>query len=81
MEQYDVVVWMDSDGDMMTKGFSQAGHDSLKSMSLEYIGEPIQVLCHPDEFLNHMGNLKVGLRSRDKSEVFRLAIPSKKHLH
>ena len=77
MDEFDVVVWMDDDGDMMTKGFSQAGHECLRSMSEEYVEEPILILCHPDVFMGHMTNgVRVGLRTEQI-----VCEMNKKHLH
>lgn len=77
MDEYDVVIWMDDDGDFLAKGFSKAGHSCLKSMSAEYSEEPIQILCHPDIFMGHMTKgVRVGLKTEQKVHEL-----NKKHLH
>lgn len=51
-EGYDVVVWVDNDGDIVARGFTHLGHKQLKGFVNSYHpGDIVQIYCEPDEFI------------------------------
>ncbi len=51
VEGYDIVVWVDKDGDIVTRGYTKAGHAALKQFVNEYrTGDIVQIYSSPAEF-------------------------------
>jgi hypothetical protein len=59
---FDVVVWVDGDGDIVAKGFSDAGHDALRQYVSDYRkGDIVEIYVDPDQFTKDVGeNILVG---------------------
>lgn len=48
---YDLLVWMDEEGNVLTKSYSLMGEVILRSMTEDYSsGDVLEILIHPDEF-------------------------------
>ena len=48
---YDIVVWVDEDGDIVARGFSPLGHKTLRGFVNKYRpGDIVQIYCSPEEF-------------------------------
>jgi hypothetical protein len=60
---YDILVWIDEDGDVVCQCQSQRGHEVLQELdpTAEY-GDTLQIMCAPEEFERRVpGGLRVGL--------------------
>lgn len=50
-EGYDIVVWVDKDGDIVARAFSKPGHSALRAFVNRYRpGDLVQIYCSPEEF-------------------------------
>ena len=55
---YDIVVWIDDDGDIVTKSYTHAGTLTLKAMVPDYEhGYVAQIHCDPKEFMAEVPHL------------------------
>lgn len=77
-ENYDIVVWVDEEGDIVARGFSDTGHTALRRYVNEYQrGDIVQIYVPPKEFEADMPtDLTVGLLTRSGVRPMRSA-----HLH
>lgn len=51
VEGYDIVIWVDKDGDIVTRGYTRAGHSALRGFVNEYhAGDIVQIYSTPAEF-------------------------------
>jgi hypothetical protein len=48
---YDILIWVDGDGDVVCCGYSRDAQDFLRSISANYTnGDILEIISHPDEF-------------------------------
>lgn len=48
---YDLIVWLNEDGEVLTKSYSLMGEVILRGMTPNYEpGDVLEILVHPDEF-------------------------------
>jgi hypothetical protein len=59
---YDIVVWVDEEGDIVTRAFTKRGDNALKTFVNEYSkGDIVQIYSSPTEFEASLPNtLAVG---------------------
>lgn len=59
---YDVLVWIDEEGDVVCRAYTDEGTDFLRGMDNRYVrGDVLEIISHPDEFKKHIPpKLKVG---------------------
>lgn len=52
---FDVVVWVDNDGDIVAKAFTPRGHNSLRKFVSDYHnGDIVEIYCDPDAFMKEL---------------------------
>lgn len=52
---YDVLVWIDDDGDVVCQSYSPEGRTFLRSMFPGYESHQVlEILCTPEEFTKHI---------------------------
>lgn len=77
-EGYDIVIWIDYDGDIVTKSYTSAGEDALRGLIPEYHkGQVAQILCDPKAFMDDMPKtLAIGIvNKRTKKLELMAGIP------
>lgn len=58
---YDVLVWIDQDGDIVTSAYTLRGEQGLKKMEKTYsLGDIMEIFIYPDEFGKMMKDYRVG---------------------
>lgn len=74
---YDILVWIDEDGDVVSQSYTESGTVFLKSMDSRYLqGDVLQIISHPDEFKTHVPpKLKIGSISPVTNKVAPMLIP------
>jgi ribosomal protein L21E len=60
---YDIMVWVDRDGDIVSRAYTRSGHDALRSIVNTYEkGDIVQIHYSPPEFVADMPKgLVIGL--------------------
>jgi hypothetical protein len=68
---YDLVVWIDDDGDIVTRGFTERGLNFLKTILPQVRFEDIvMITAGPDEFAQAVGEyLKVGYKNPESGLI------------
>jgi len=52
---YDIVVWVDDDGDIVAKAFTKYGHNTLRKFVSDYRnGDIVEIYCDPDQFMKEV---------------------------
>lgn len=66
VQGYDIVVWIDSDGDVVTRAFTPVGHTTLRKFVNQYTpGDIVQIYSDPKEFTSQIpSTVVVGMLSR-----------------
>lgn len=58
---YDVLVWIDQDGDIVSSAYTRKGVEALRKMVPAYLdGDIMEILIHPEEFSHMMKEYRVG---------------------
>lgn len=69
---YDILIWIDDDGDIVCSSFSPKGFEVMKMMTGGFYTEDTTVIIcvHPEEFVSMLPDkTRVGIVSRDHSTV------------
>jgi len=68
---YDVIVWVDEDGDIVARGFSRQGHSALRAFVNKYhAGDIVQIYCTPEAFMDELPtDLAVGVLNSRTEKV------------
>jgi hypothetical protein len=67
---YDVVVWVDGDGDIVATSYSVRGVHAMLRIVPSYVqGDIVEILMHPDKFTEIMHDMKVGYMRLDRKIV------------
>lgn len=74
---YDVLVWIDDDGDVVCNSLSAEGLAFLRSLDPSYEEHQIlQIMCRPDEFANLVpNNVLVGMRRSPSGKIVPMEHP------
>jgi len=74
---YDIVVWVDQDGDIVARGFTKLGHSTLRAFVNKYrAGDIVQIYCNPEEFTDELAsNVRVGALNSNTGRIGPLLSP------
>jgi ribosomal protein L21E len=77
---YDLLVWMDSDGEVLTRSYTPLGEVVLKAMLKGYKpGDVLEILVSPDEFHQDVPpQTRVGYVDPRTNKVYAM---KRQHLH
>ena len=54
-EGYDVLIWIDEDGDVVSRAYTSRGEQLLKTMDQRYVlGDVLEIITHPETFKKHV---------------------------
>lgn len=72
---YDILVWMDTDGDVVCTSYTKRGNVFLKSIGGKYrAGSIMEIMGEPKEFQELIPpDVRVGLLSPETNKVARMA--------
>lgn len=61
-EGYDILIWIDKDGDVVAAAYSASAHGFFKAMDPGYTyGDIVELVASPDDFLKEVpDSLRVG---------------------
>lgn len=71
MKGYDVLVWIDGDGDVVCSGYTAGGNEFLRTICPQYkTGQVLEIISPPEEFRKHIPpKVKVGLVSPGTKKI------------
>lgn len=74
---YDVLVWIDEDGDVVCDSRTREGTEFLCTIHPSYeMGQILQIMCTPEEFANHLpSGILVGLKRHPSGNIVPMAHP------
>lgn len=74
---YDVLVWIDEEGDIVCRAYTEGGTRFLQAMDKRYIqGDVLEIISHPEEFKKNIPPmLKVGSISPKSKKVTKMSTP------
>lgn len=72
---FDIVVWVDKEGDVVCRAFTDPGHKAIRQLVDEYHkGDIVQIYNSPDEFQAEMpDDLAIGMLQRGSKKVVPLS--------
>lgn len=73
---YDVLIWIDEEGDVVCRSYTEGGTKFLQTMDKRYLqGDVLEIVSHPEVFKKHIPPmLKVGSISPGTKKVTRMLI-------
>jgi hypothetical protein len=71
---YDCLIWIDEEGDVVCRAYTDAGTKFLQQMDKRYEkGDVLEIITHPEEFKKHIPPmLKIGSISPNTKKVSRM---------
>lgn len=73
-EGYDILIWIDEEGDVVSRAYTDQGTKFLQAMDKRYVqGDILEIISHPEEFKKHLPPmLKVGSISPKTKRVSKM---------
>jgi hypothetical protein len=73
---FDIVVWVDNDGDIVCRAFTSPGHKAIRKLVNDYRrGDIVQIYNSPEEFQAEMPeSLAIGMLQKQSKKVVPLSI-------
>lgn len=74
---YDILVWIDDDGDVVCSNLTERGYGFLRTLTTDFEdGQVLQIMCTPEEFANQVpDNVLVGMRMHPSGKVVPMEHP------
>jgi hypothetical protein len=68
---FDIVIWVDNDGDIVCRALTDLGHESIRKLVNDYQrGDIVQIYTSPEDFQAEMpDNLAIGMLSERAKKV------------
>lgn len=72
MTEYDVIIWIDEDGDIVCRGITRRGEEFLQTLYEPYkMFDILEILSHPEEFQAMVpSDVRVGTVHPESKKVF-----------